>query len=65
MVQNIPTIVLDPPHFEMDFSETADYLQGEVEDFNDKFKCLQVGTHVGVKFEDLSAQDLKKSFRCS
>lgn len=58
MVQNIPTIVLDP-HFEMDFSETADYLQGEVEDFNDKFKCLQVGTHVGVKFEDLSAQDLK------
>lgn len=57
MVQNIPTIVLDP-HYEMDFSETASYLEKD-QDFNDRFKCLQVGTHVGVKFEDLSAQDLK------
>ncbi|MEW8973841.1 MAG: ATP-binding protein [Tissierellaceae bacterium] len=57
MVQNIPTIVLDP-HYEMDFSETASYLE-KAQDFNDRFKCLQVGTHVGVKFEDLSAQDLK------
>ncbi|MBC8590233.1 ATP-binding protein [Wansuia hejianensis] len=58
MIQNIPTIVLDP-HFEMDFSETASYLEEKTENFKDKFKCLQVGTHVGVKFEDLSAQDLK------
>lgn len=58
ILQSIPTIVLDP-HYEMDFSERADYIGGDVPDFNDKFKCLQVGTHVGVKFEDLNAQDLK------
>lgn len=58
MRQNIPTIVLDP-HFEMDFSEISDYMGGEHKKFEDKFKCLQVGTHVGVKFEDLSAQDIK------
>ena len=57
MNQNIPTIVLDP-HFEMDFSETPDYLE-EKGDFNDKFKCLQVGVHIGVKFEDLKSGDLK------
>ncbi|NLY67976.1 MAG: ATP-binding protein [Tissierellia bacterium] len=56
---NIPTVVLDP-HYEMDFSQTADYLPGEERlDYAGKFKCLQVGTHVGVKFEDLSVQDLK------
>ena len=58
MVQNIPTIVLDP-HFEMDFSQLADYIEDKGQDFKEKFKCLQVGTHVGVKFEDLSAGDLK------
>ncbi|OLS02302.1 ATP-binding protein [Tissierella creatinophila] len=57
MNQNIPTIVLDP-HFEMDFSETPDYLK-EKKDFNDSFKCLQVGVHIGVKFEDLKSGDLK------
>lgn len=57
MKKGIPTIVLDP-HFEMDFSEKADYIKGET-GFNDKFKCLQVGFHVGVKFEDLNAQDIK------
>lgn len=56
--QNIPTIVLDP-HYEMDFSEAPDYIGGQVPNFNGRFKCLQVGTHVGVKFEDLNAQDLK------
>ncbi|NLX62746.1 MAG: DUF87 domain-containing protein, partial [Tissierellia bacterium] len=56
---NIPTVVLDP-HYEMDFSQTADYLPKEDRiDYTGKFKCLQVGTHVGVKFEDLSVQDLK------
>lgn len=59
MRQNIPTIVLDP-HFEMDFSEPQDYLPIEHrEDFSGRFKCLQVGYDVGVKFEDLSPQDLK------
>lgn len=57
MLQNIPTIVLDP-HFEMDFSNRPSYLE-EAIDFNDKFKCLQVGTHIGVRFEDLKAADLK------
>lgn len=58
MVQNIPTIVLDP-HFEMDFGQLADYMEDNNYDFKEKFKCLQVGTHIGVKFEDLSAGDLK------
>lgn len=58
MEKNIPTIVLDP-HFEMDFSGKAEYLEEQEAHFDDKFKCLQVGFHVGVKFEDLSAQDLK------
>lgn len=58
MKKNIPTIVLDP-HFEMDFTEKAEYLDDIEFDFTDRFKCLQVGFHVGVKFEDLNAQDLK------
>ncbi|NMB26928.1 MAG: ATP-binding protein [Tissierellia bacterium] len=56
---NIPTIVLDP-HFEMDFSEIGEYMpKGEINIYNEKFKCLQVGFHVGVRFEDLSPQDIK------
>ena len=58
MQKNIPTLVLDP-HYEMDFSSFPDYIKNPNIDFNNKFKCLQVGTHVGVKFEDLSAGDLK------
>lgn len=58
MQHNIPTIVLDP-HFEMDFSEKAPYFINDEIDFTDRFKCLQVGYHVGVKFQDLNAQDLK------
>ncbi|HEY8363908.1 MAG TPA: ATP-binding protein [Tissierellaceae bacterium] len=58
MRHNIPTIVLDP-HFEMDFSENAPYFENSEIDFTDRFKCLQVGYHVGVKFQDLSPQDLK------
>ena len=57
MDKNIPTIVLDP-HFEMDFSETPAYLE-VTKDFREKFKCLQVGVHIGVKFEDLNSGDLK------
>lgn len=58
MQHNIPTIVLDP-HFEMDFSEKASYFKDNEINFIDRFKCLQVGYHVGVKFQDLNAQDLK------
>lgn len=58
MNQNIPTVILDP-HYEMDFSEIADYLDKGQYDFKNKFKCLQVGTHIGVRFEDLSSPDLK------
>ncbi len=62
MKLNIPTIVLDP-HFEMDFSETGDYLsKEETKSYTDKFKCLHVGFHVGVRFEDLTAQDIKKIY---
>ncbi len=65
MELNIPTIVLDP-HFEMDFSETGDYMPNkEINIYKEKFKCLQVGFHVGVRFEDLSPKDIKKSIRCS
>ncbi|MGM0397124.1 MAG: ATP-binding protein, partial [Bacillota bacterium] len=58
MLKEIPTIVLDP-HFEMDFSETPEYLDDNEHDFSDLFTCLQVGTHAGVRFEDLTAGDLK------
>jgi len=59
MKMNIPTIVLDP-HFEMDFSTAAPYLDERHRyDFANKFRCLQIGHHVGVKFNDLSTQDLK------
>ena len=59
MKLNIPTIVLDP-HFEMDFGQIGDYMpKDEVESYKDKFKCLQVGFDVGVRFEDLSPQDIK------
>src|SRR5699024_1585958 len=51
-------IVLDP-HFEMDFSDLAPYMEENMMNFENKFKCLQVGHHVGVKFEDLDSQDLK------
>ncbi|HHV38234.1 MAG TPA: ATP-binding protein [Tepidimicrobium sp.] len=59
MKLNIPTIVLDP-HFEMDFSETESYMdKGKINMYKDRFKCMQVGFHIGVRFEDLSTQDIK------
>ncbi|EOD01067.1 ATP-binding protein [Caldisalinibacter kiritimatiensis] len=59
MKLNIPTVVLDP-HFEMDFSTCADYLEEKYKtDFKNKFKCLQIGYHVGVNFSDISTEDLK------
>ncbi|WP_425446823.1 ATP-binding protein [Dethiothermospora halolimnae] len=58
MKLGIPTVVLDP-HFEMDFSNKADYFNNHDIDFRDKFKCLQIGQDVGVNFTDLTTQDLK------
>lgn len=58
MLQGVPTIVLDP-HYEMDFSQRAYESDGNNHEFKEKFKCLQIGTHVGVKFEDISSADLK------
>jgi len=58
MSKNIPTIVLDP-HFEMDFSKMSNASIDQDSNFIDKFKALQIGTHVGVKFQDLSNRDLK------
>lgn len=55
MKKEIPTIVLDP-HFEMDFSENSKI--SDV-DYKDKFKCLQIGIDIGIRFEDLSKKDLK------
>lgn len=57
MIQGIPTIVMDP-HYEMDFSQKA-FEKDSMPVFEDEFKCLQIGLHVGVRFEDISAQDLK------
>lgn len=59
MKLNIPTLVLDP-HFEMDFSNYASYLdEKDRVNYENKFKCLQIGYHVGVNFSDLSTGDLK------
>lgn len=52
MEKSIPTVVLDP-HYEMDFSESSN------KDYKDKFKCLQIGRDVGIKFEDLTSGDIK------
>lgn len=59
MKLKVPAVVLDP-HFEMDFSTVAEYLSLEERvDFSDRFKCLQIGHDVGVKFKDLNTSDLK------
>lgn len=56
MKLGIPSLVLDP-HFEMDFS-TQNEATGN-HNYDSKFKCLQVGFDIGVKFEDLSRRDLQ------
>ena len=62
MKLNIPTIVLDP-HFEMDFSDLTDGARHSY--YKDRFKCLQVGFDIGVKFENLSNQDFKNLLNSS
>lgn len=59
MKLGIPAIVLDP-HFEMDFSNSAPYLdKKDTVDFSERFQCLQIGHDIGVKFKDLNTSDLK------
>lgn len=59
MKLKIPAVVLDP-HFEMDFSTIAEYIKDDDKvNFSDRFKCLQIGHDVGVKFNDLNTSDLK------
>lgn len=58
MKMNIPTVVLDP-HYEMDFGCGIEGLEEKYRtDFNGKFRCFEIGRHVGVKFNDLSAHDV-------
>ena len=55
MEMGVPAIVMDP-HYEMDFSNNS-----EISDKNyfDKFKCLEIGLHTGIKFQELQKRDLK------
>ncbi|MGI5949695.1 ATP-binding protein [Peptoniphilus sp.] len=55
MEKSVPTIVLDP-HYEMDFTDRADFA---TKDYRDKFTCLEIGVHTGIKFQDLEKRDLK------
>lgn len=55
MEKNIPSVVLDP-HFEMNFSTQSEI--GKMK-YDEKFSCLQIGLDIGIKFEELSKQDIK------
>lgn len=57
MKMNIPTVVLDP-HYEMDFGCGSDLEDKYKTDFNGRFRCFEIGRHVGVKFNDLGSHDL-------
>ncbi|OPJ55048.1 ATP-binding protein [Alkalithermobacter paradoxus] len=60
MKLNIPTIVLDP-HFEMDFSNQCPDIEDKYrDDFSNKFNIYQIGIDVGVKFDTLDKNELKK-----
>ncbi len=60
MKLNIPMIILDP-HFEMDFSYPCEDLEEKYKgDFKEQFRIYQIGVDVGVKFEDLDKNELKK-----
>ena len=51
----VPTIVMDP-HYEMDFTNNSEISD---KDYSDKFKCLEIGIHTGIKFQELQKRDLK------
>lgn len=55
MEMGVPAIVMDP-HYEMDFSNNSDVSD---KNYSDKFKCLEIGMHTGIKFQELQKRDLK------
>lgn len=55
MEMGVPAIVMDP-HYEMDFSNNSEISD---KNYTDKFKCLEIGLHTGIKFQELQKRDLK------
>lgn len=55
MKKGIPGIVLDP-HYEMSFSLASPEIG---QSFDEYHQCFQIGRDIGVRFEDISAGDLK------
>ena len=55
MEMGVPAIVMDP-HYEMDFSSNSEISN---KNYSDKFKCLEIGLHTGIKFQELQKRDLK------
>ena len=55
MEMGVPAIVMDP-HYEMDFSSNSEISD---KNYSDKFKCLEIGLHTGIKFQELQKRDLK------
>ena len=55
MEMGVPAIVMDP-HYEMDFSTNSEISD---KNYSDKFKCLEIGLHTGIKFQELQKRDLK------
>lgn len=55
MEMGVPAIVMDP-HYEMDFSNNSEISD---KNYSDKFKCLEIGIHTGIKFQELQKRDLK------
>ncbi|MDU3009696.1 MAG: ATP-binding protein [Peptoniphilus harei] len=55
MEMEVPAIVMDP-HYEMDFSNNSEISD---KNYSDKFKCLEIGLHTGIKFQELQKRDLK------
>ena len=55
MGMGVPAIVMDP-HYEMDFTNNSEISD---KNYSDKFKCLEIGIHTGIKFQELQKRDLK------
>ncbi|GGA52435.1 hypothetical protein GCM10007416_26930 [Kroppenstedtia guangzhouensis] len=53
----IPTLVFDP-HFEMQFGEVSPDLAGVSPSFGDRWRAVQVGQEVGIRFTDLNTRDV-------
>ncbi len=62
MKKNIPTVVLDP-HYEMSFKLNSDSKYAQ--DYSHVYEEYQIGTDVGIKFEDLSRDDITKLLNTS